>query len=451
MSGTDPILVLAFLGLALTLLSAATWILPRWKGFYTTGHIVVIESDDWGIEGITPEQLDAIERKGYDVRHIFTRYSIETPEDLSALYAVLRRHKDSRGRPAVFTANFVVANPDWDAIEAGRFEAYRYIPLPDRLSDGRDTHDLARAYREGMEAGVFSPQYHGRDHFNVHAWLSKLRSGDEAYRELFKLRLSRPPRAPGADWLGELSSVHVDLSTRPSRPIPLEAQAQALHEGLAIFERLFGYRPLSTVAPYGFFDETAERLWAEAGIRYIQLANSGARRLDATGRVCGPQFRNGERSPFGQVYLARNADLDLPGANVEKTFQAIEWAFFRGQPAVVSIHSVNYQSAIDPERRTSALANLDGLLSSIEGRFPDLVYLTSPELGTLMEGNSQAAPASSVALGQAQRETRPWPWRKLQFIARDAPRGVVRATKALAALSALVTALWMARLVVRAL
>ena len=74
----------------------------------------------------------------------------ETPEDLTRLYEVLGRYSDTAGRTACFTANFVIANPDFEAIGRDRFTTYYEAPIS-------RTEQWERAWLEGIERRVFYP------------------------------------------------------------------------------------------------------------------------------------------------------------------------------------------------------------------------------------------------------------------------------------------------------
>ena len=67
-------------------------------------------------------------KQGYRVdRCHFSHYdSLETEDDLVCLFEVLDSVRDSNNKPAVLTANCVVANPDFDKIEAYGFQEYYY-------------------------------------------------------------------------------------------------------------------------------------------------------------------------------------------------------------------------------------------------------------------------------------------------------------------------------------
>lgn len=97
-------------------------------GWMTRRKIVVIESDDWGaIRMPSREAYEHLLRAGFDVdRCPYARNdTLETAEDLDALYEVLDSVRDAHARPAVITANTVVANPDFDRIRAADFKRDR--------------------------------------------------------------------------------------------------------------------------------------------------------------------------------------------------------------------------------------------------------------------------------------------------------------------------------------
>ena len=113
--------------------------LRHWATWRCAEPVVVFESDDWGMR----RRACAKWIRPYGVPSEWADEESETPADLDHLYGVLSRHRDAGGRPACFTANFVVANPDFDAIRRDRFERYHDFPIGD---DER----LRAKWQEGM-------------------------------------------------------------------------------------------------------------------------------------------------------------------------------------------------------------------------------------------------------------------------------------------------------------
>ncbi|HAH58802.1 MAG TPA: hypothetical protein DCL86_11695 [Bacteroidales bacterium] len=95
--------------------------IPGWR---TKRKIVVIESDDWGsIRMDSPEAYRHFLSLGYPVDQCpYNRYDmLESNTDLEMLFEVLDSVRDIHGRPAMLTANSLVANPDFEKIEADNF------------------------------------------------------------------------------------------------------------------------------------------------------------------------------------------------------------------------------------------------------------------------------------------------------------------------------------------
>ncbi|MDV7390359.1 hypothetical protein RZS08_03355, partial [Arthrospira platensis SPKY1] len=70
-------------------------------------------------------------QKGYPLeRCAYNRNdALENDDDVAGLAEILRSVKDSKGKPAKFTLNNIVANPDFDRIKASGFQAYYYEPF----------------------------------------------------------------------------------------------------------------------------------------------------------------------------------------------------------------------------------------------------------------------------------------------------------------------------------
>ncbi|HSE40557.1 MAG TPA: hypothetical protein VLH08_07290, partial [Acidobacteriota bacterium] len=121
-------------------------------------QIVVIESDDWGMKRKSCADLVA----RYGTPGAWANEEAETQSDLKELFEVLSAFRDQSERPACMTANFVIANPDYDAMEKSAFTKYF-----DRFIDETAPKEILDAYREGIKRCVFYPQYHGRRHFSA--------------------------------------------------------------------------------------------------------------------------------------------------------------------------------------------------------------------------------------------------------------------------------------------
>ena len=121
------------------------------KGWHTNKKIIVIHSDDWGSVRIPsntvrqklklhPEIITSSAYAKYD--------TLASTSDLEALFEVLNSVKDKNNKPAVLTANCLMANPNFDKIKQDNFHAYHYEHL---------TETFARYNNENaLIIGVFS-------------------------------------------------------------------------------------------------------------------------------------------------------------------------------------------------------------------------------------------------------------------------------------------------------
>ncbi len=137
------------------------------KTFSFTRPLVLLQSDDWGRVGVR-------DREGYEqLRHSevhlgenpYDYYSLETAEDVIALRDLLKRHRDSTGRPACMVMNFLLANLDFQKIADTGFEQIHLLPLSQGLPGDWKRPGLFEAYRQGISDDVFYPALHGLTHF----------------------------------------------------------------------------------------------------------------------------------------------------------------------------------------------------------------------------------------------------------------------------------------------
>ena len=88
-----------------------------------------------------------------------------------------------------------------------------------------------------------------------------------------------------------------------------------------------------------------------------------------------------------QVYITRNCFFEPSQEGrdwVSTCLQEIKSAFMWRKPAVISTHRVNYIGALIPENRTRGLAFLNSLLRKIKMQWPDAEFMTSDQLGDLI-------------------------------------------------------------------
>jgi len=162
----------------------------------------------------------------------------------------------------------------------------------------------------------------------------------------------------------------------PEKPragfLPAETQQLQITKARDSFTAFFGVAPVSACAPGYFANRNTRRLWAEAGIRIAQ--NGPGDGLNAP-KIDGS----------GTLHLYRTVDLEPSHRELEvdKYLQIAGNSFARGLPFIISTHSINFHSTLK-DFRTSTLAALDSLLTALESKYPDLLYVHDEDLYSIV-------------------------------------------------------------------
>jgi hypothetical protein len=359
--------------------------IPGWS---TQRKIVVIESDDWGsIRMSSKKDRDELIQAGFDFSNQpFNRYdALESNDDLTALFHVLRNHKDAAGRHPVFTAVSIVANPDFDKIKAGNFQQYFYEPFPETLNRYPNSDKVIDLYKQGISERLFVPIFHGREHLNAQRWLRALQSGNKSVLKTFEHGVTAVHIGPGKEFLGDFQAAF-DLDV----PEDVYYMKDVLAEGLDLFEKLWGYKSPYFVATNGPFNNSLEQILAEKEVKYI-LGERFQREPLGNGNYKKHFHYIGMKNKYKQIYLTRNAMFELAisafGLSknpVDNCLKSIERSFRWGKPATICTHRINYIGRIEEANRTRNLELLDTLLASIVKLWPEVEFMTSVELGDLI-------------------------------------------------------------------
>jgi hypothetical protein len=356
-------------------------------GWSTHRRIVVIESDDWGSTRIpSGGVLDQL--TGYGIRPCDedeARYlhndHLASERDLSLLFEVLGSARDSHGRPAVFTALTIVANPDFERIRDHHFRSYFYEPFTDTLKGLPGHEGSFELWKKGMSERLFVPQFHGREHLNVRVWLKALQQGHPDTIFAFDHQVyGFTPREP-------VSRVYYPDAFDFEKTEELDYQKTVIIEGLDLFEKLFGTRARFFVPTGGPFNNFLGGVLFDGGIQYIGVSKIQIEPL-GDGRVRKRFHYLGQQTRSGQTCLTRNCYFEpssgLKSDWVSSCLDDIAVAFKWRKPAVISSHRVNYIGSIHPGNRDSGLRQLARLLKQICRCWPDVEFMSSDELGELI-------------------------------------------------------------------
>ncbi len=358
--------------------------IPGWK---TNRKFIIIESDDWGtIRTSSNIALDKLKKSGIDTDkcHYTTFDSLESEQDLIALFETLSRYKDSVGNNPVFTANSLVANPDFEKIKANSYTKYFYELVTEtykRYPSHSRSHEIIK---EGISNKLFHPELHGREHLNIPAWLEDLRNDFSETRMCFDLGIF--------GLSATLSSVKREsylAAFNQAYSTSQESITEIISDAVMHFKTLYGYKPLSFIAPNYVWNDKVEYALDKAGVKYIQ--GSRVQQLGGIERK-RKSHSLGQRNKLGQYYLVRNCQFE-PSSNqninwVDTCLKEISTAFFWNKPAIISTHRVNFMGFLNPNNREANLKLLNALLKAILKKWPDVEFITSDQLGKLIENDN---------------------------------------------------------------
>jgi len=355
--------LLWLLVIAILLASKRVLLRNTWNEPYVSEAAILIESDDWGPgERYHAERLDGLSR-------------------------MLAKHTDTYGRPAVMTADMILAVPDLLAVQAAGNGGYfrRY------LDDG--FMDILGVIHRSFEEGTIVPQLHGIEHYYGEGLIKLFQSGDSRVNKVFYSH-------SWTDWESldsPLQGHYVDGTRLPTVALSRTEREELVAAACTAFMRLFNMPSKSTVAPCYLWDDEVENIWASHGIRYIQTAGYRCPGRDAAGNYIQDMqlIRAGQQNAHGQYYLVRNSMYEPVDARSEDTcINEAYKAIRQGLPVTVSTHRYNYTRTDDEYRRS--VRGLDTLLTTLESNNPVIRYLSSPELGAWIadEPNPLTDPAS---------------------------------------------------------
>lgn len=355
------------------------------RGFHTKRKLVVIESDDWGsIRMPSKQTLDRLISLGDNPQDdgFLSNDCLESQDDLKALFEVLCSVKDSKGKPAVITANFATANPKFENIDYknGR---YAFEPFYDTYTRYYGENAVLEQIKQGDRLGCFKPQLHCREHMNVGRWMESLQKGHPDALLAFENNMI----GVGASFSADNRFGYMDaFNTSHATDAEL---AKILTDAHEIFKNAFGYASETFVASCYVWSGALERTLNGLGIRFIQ-SDAWQNCPIGEGQYKRKLHFSGEKNRSGQLYGVRNCTYEPayyqnPDECVQSCFDEVKQAFSHKKPAVICSHRFNYIGAINPKNRTNNLIGLKALLNKILTEYPEVEFLSSSELFAVME------------------------------------------------------------------
>lgn len=352
------------------------------KDIKTNRKVLIIESDDWG--SIRVPSLDAYNKLislGYAMdKRPYERFdTLENDEDIEELFNVLLKHKDANGNHPVITANMLMANPAFDKIKGCNFTEYHYEKIDKTYNRYKNSSNVLSLMKKGIDLGVFMPQSHGREHFNITKWLDALRHNDKDILTAFEYKMCGifPKESPqtGNKFLIALNN----NNNNEQEEINLR-----ITDGLQLFHEQWGFSSTSFIAPCYCWNDSIEKTLHENEVKIIQ---SGRIQKDSSINNKKYYRHCGERNKNGQIYTVRNAAFEPStinvGNDINKLLAQIDRIFKQRNIAIISSHRINYVSGISKLNRENNLKLLDKFLCEVIKRHPDIEFISTDKLTTI--------------------------------------------------------------------
>ena len=357
--------------------------LTRRIGFTSQARYIVFESDDWGaIRVPSAQSLEdyCAEYTEVELDHYQALDGLDSYEDAKRLEDCLAQFSDKFGNHPVFTLNFATHNPTFSKGSSGAMELESLRETYMRYFPGKKS-TIEMVAESARESHCLHPQLHGREHLNITSW-SRGMKNEPRLAKAFELKM-----------IGLDEGVYHAIDAL-SASNSLVDKEQYLSEAVEEFKNTFGFLPESFIAPCYVISSNEERILADLGIKTLQ--SGWSRNVDKKGggyrRI--PNIM-GARNRYGQVRLIRNCQFEpskwvhkeLPlDECVDLTLRDIECAFSFGQPAIVCTHRVNYTSLIEKTNALKSVEALDELLKRITAKWPDVIFVSSDEMGKIIAG-----------------------------------------------------------------
>lgn len=359
-------------------------------GWRTPRKLLLIESDDWGAIRMPSKQVaQTLFKNEQDKLNYFDKNDcLESGDDLTALYDVLSSFKDKNGNPAVLSAESVVCNPNFEAIQANGYTQYvpeSIVETYQKYPGAENTYSL---FMQGIKDELIYPQFHSREHIHVARWMEAINSDNRQIRLEFENRAILSTHSSK----GIREGVRVDYfcSFDYLHKSEESAIADIIHDGLMRFELLFGFKTKSYVSPTSLQGLGINKIFADAGVPFCQCGQQFWRQENGSIKVIN--YRWGQKDKDGVTFWRRNCMFE-PSRNqnldwVDSCLREIAIAFFWGKPAVINSHRVNYIGGIHEMNRTQTLKQLNRLLTEVTKRWPEVEFIHSAQLADILSADA---------------------------------------------------------------
>ena len=344
-------------------------------GWNTKRKMVLVESDDWGsIRTASRQAYEILLSKTGNRSDFFDKYdALESADDLAMLFEVLSSVKDKNGHPFVMSPISVVANPDFEAIEKNGFSEYVYETVLETYKRSSLTGKSFEVAQDGIKAGIWNPQFHGREHVNERRWINALQSGDELSRKAFELRSLNDGCLPAG--INYFRAFDIDTTEDLLRTKTI------MEEGLALFEKVWGYKAMAFCPPCGYVRKETLDVAARNGVKMAAGQFFSSQDGGSVERI---NKKWGSKTKEGLIFYRRNCKFEPARDHnidwVDRCMSEIKIAFRWGKPAVIDSHRVNFIGSIYNENRDYSLKELKRLLNEIVKQWPDVEFVNCGQI-----------------------------------------------------------------------
>jgi hypothetical protein len=358
-------------------------------GWSTDRKIIVFSVDDYGsIRMASKDARENLRNAGLLVeKSKFDLYdSLEDTNDLTQLYDTLSSVKDRNNNPAVFTALSIPVNPDFDKMQNENYQVYSYELITETWKKTPGYENVNSLWKEGIEKRLIFPQFHGREHLNVKVLMELLRKRDPEVLACFR------NKSFGAISAVPFPTIRYVAAFEFDNFIENENLKQIALDGLEGFEKVFGFRAKHFAAPGAREHRCLAETLQKGGIKYLD-SDMIRNEHQGSGKFSRTIDYTGKRNSFNQILLVRNCVFEPEPTDtfdwVNYCIKQIEIAFRWNKPANISSHRVNFAGHIESSNRDKGLGMLKSLLKEIIKRWPDVEFMTTVELGDLIQLQSK--------------------------------------------------------------
>jgi hypothetical protein len=364
------------------------WIFDHIKnlgGWTTNRKFILFSVDDYGSVRLHSAQaLSKLTQGGITPQKRFDQLdSLENRTDLEALFSILRSVRDKKNNPAVFTPYALPCNIDFDATLASPSKSCILESTVETFKKLAATEEVYKGawerWQEGIEEGLMSPEFHGREHFNLDIFNELLSAQDPDLLLVLKNRsyITVPGhRKFPFGWTAAFANRGEDEVRR----FP-----EIILDGIDKFEQVYRKKPLVFTPPAQQFpvalDDEVPNWPISAMDRPFMI------KRESKGRSKKYRFTQ-KKLDNGLVHIVRNVVFEPtqnPSFNsVDFAMKQIEVAFRLKKPANISSHRVNFSGHISAENRTLGLAALKDLLDRVVARWPEVEFISAGELAKMI-------------------------------------------------------------------